>query len=182
MRTSWRRPPHEQAGIVSVRLGTLLLVTSPHAWQTSSAMATMSGWIPELASSHPINSPTRWLKPKPRSRGTAGVGDVAGERGGRAGGLAPGPASSCTALGRPSCVLVVRHWFTQEIPAICDCAGQEIRKLRISRSALGCRSPAQNVVIRRSKAVQARPPCPNPQYRFRAGPRHATFPRVVVRG
>jgi hypothetical protein len=46
VRPSWRRPPHEQAGIVSVRLGTLLLVTSPHAWQTSSAMAT-SGWIPD---------------------------------------------------------------------------------------------------------------------------------------
>jgi hypothetical protein len=66
MRTSWRRLPHEQAGIVSVRLGTLVLVTSPHAWQTNSAMATMSGWIPELDSSHPMNLPTRRLKPEAR--------------------------------------------------------------------------------------------------------------------
>jgi hypothetical protein len=60
---------------VSVRLGTPLLVTSPHAWQTSSAMATMAGSIPELASGHPLNLPTRCLKPEPRSREAAGVAD-----------------------------------------------------------------------------------------------------------
>jgi hypothetical protein len=50
IRTIWRRPPHSQGGIVSVRLGTLLQVTFPHAWQRCSAIAAMSGGLPESAS------------------------------------------------------------------------------------------------------------------------------------
>ena len=55
MRTIWRRPPHGQAGIVSVRLGTVLQLTVPHAWQTSSATAAMSSGLPDPASSPPCN-------------------------------------------------------------------------------------------------------------------------------
>src|SRR5215216_7315975 len=48
IRTIWRRPPHAQGGIVSGRnLGTLLQLTFPHAWQTSSAAAAMSRGLPE---------------------------------------------------------------------------------------------------------------------------------------
>jgi hypothetical protein len=39
IRTIWRRPPHGQAGIVSVRVGTALQVSFPHAWQMCSATA-----------------------------------------------------------------------------------------------------------------------------------------------
>jgi hypothetical protein len=55
MRTIWRRPPHGQADIVSVRLGTVLQLTVPHAWQTSSATAAMSSGLPDPASSPPCN-------------------------------------------------------------------------------------------------------------------------------
>ena len=55
MRTIWRRPPHGQAGIVSVRLGTVLQLTVPHAWQTSSATAAMSRGLPDPASSPSCN-------------------------------------------------------------------------------------------------------------------------------
>ena len=55
MRTIWRRPPHLQAGIVSVRLGTVLQLTVPHAWQTSSATAAMSSGLPDPASSPSCN-------------------------------------------------------------------------------------------------------------------------------
>ena len=55
MRTIWRRPPHGQAGIVSVRLGTVLQLTVPHAWQMSSATAAMSRGLPEPASSPSCN-------------------------------------------------------------------------------------------------------------------------------
>ena len=37
--TIWRRPPHAQAGIVSVRSGTVLQVSFPHVWQMYSATA-----------------------------------------------------------------------------------------------------------------------------------------------
>jgi hypothetical protein len=43
IRTICRRPSHAgQAGIVSVRVGTRLQVTSPHRWHTSSACAAVS--------------------------------------------------------------------------------------------------------------------------------------------
>jgi hypothetical protein len=53
IRTIWRRPPHGQAGIVSVRVGTALQVSFPHAWQMCSATAGMLRELPEPAEAVP---------------------------------------------------------------------------------------------------------------------------------
>jgi len=53
IRTIWRRPPQGHAGIVSVRVGTLVQVTFPHPWQTCSATPGMSSRVPDSASSTP---------------------------------------------------------------------------------------------------------------------------------
>lgn len=58
IRTIWRRPPHGHFGIVSGRnLGTLLWLTAPHAWQTSSATAPMPRRVPTaISGSRPNHS------------------------------------------------------------------------------------------------------------------------------
>jgi hypothetical protein len=65
MRTIWRRPPHRQAGIVSVRVGTASQVTVPHDWQTCSATAGMPSHVPGRSGVH---LPT--LQERRRGRGS----------------------------------------------------------------------------------------------------------------